>query len=72
MILFLELYNIKYDADRLLLDPLYRNVAINALINKQCFKYGGGEEERRNIRMNSRIHISGKDKDGNVFSEWRQ
>lgn len=66
----LQLYNIKYDGDRLLLDPLYRNVAINALINKLCFKYGGGEEERMKSRMNSSIHISGKDKDGNPFSKY--
>lgn len=66
----LKLYNITFNSERLLLDPLYRNVATNALINKQCLNYGGGNEERMKKMINSRIHISGKDKEGNNFSKY--
>jgi hypothetical protein len=67
----LKLYNIQFDSKELIINPKYKNVAINTLINKLMLKYGGGSEAAHRDRMNATVHITYRElTDDKLSSQW--
>lgn len=72
----LDLYHIEYSSQRLINEPQYKNIAINVLINKLMFIYGGKEEEMRYDLMNRLVHMTirkpGEDKNQSVWTKFKE